>query len=110
MEMHKYDYLIFPEWKSKGVRSNTRSQGVERRREREREGAMTTRSLRGWKGMIGEARSTIQTAARAQHNLTRLAQLFEREREGGARGVCPSSEHCCSLLNDIGVTTKYCSL
>jgi len=47
MEMHKYDYLIFPEWKSKGARSNTRSQGVERRREREREGAMTTRSLRG---------------------------------------------------------------
>ena len=36
MEMLKYDYLIFPEWKSKGARSNMRSRGVERQRKRER--------------------------------------------------------------------------
>jgi len=88
METHKYNYLIFPEWKSKGARSNTRSWGVERWCERERGGAMTTRSLRGWKGMIGEAQLMIQTAAQARHDLTQLARLFERERRGGSR--CPS--------------------
>jgi len=36
METLKYDYLIFPEWKSKGARFNMRSRGVERQRERER--------------------------------------------------------------------------
>jgi len=36
--MHKYDYLIFPERKSEGARSNTRTWGVDRRRERERGG------------------------------------------------------------------------
>jgi len=47
MEMHKYDYLIFLEQKSKGVSSTMRSQGVERWRERER-GATTTKSLGGY--------------------------------------------------------------
>jgi len=92
METRKYDYLIFPEWKSEGASSTMRSCEVERWRERER-GATTTKSFgRLWKGMIGEARSMIQTTAQARYNLTQPAQLFEREREGGlVASVLPQS-------------------
>jgi len=42
--------------------------------------------------------------------LNTTGTTFRKRERRGACSVRPSSEHCCSFLNDIGVTTKYCSL
>jgi len=42
--------------------------------------------------------------------LNTTGTTFQKKERRWAHGVHPSSEHCCSLLNEFGVTTKYCNL
>jgi len=52
----------------------------------------------------------IQTTGAAMIQLNTTGMTFQEREKGWACGIQPSSEHCCSLLYEFGVTTMYCSL
>src|SRR6267142_6491080 len=51
----------------------------------------------------------IQTTGAAMIQLNTTGMTFQEREKGWACGIQPSSEHCCSLLYEFGVTTMYCS-